>query len=204
MWLGRLCFCGFEIVAEKEIDERLCFIARKARTVSHVENPSYGALVKFDRTGINNEPIAVYKFRTMHPYSEFLQKYVYEKNRLQEGGKFNDDFRVTGWGKVMRKMWLDELPMLYNWIRGELKLFGVRPLSSHYLSLYNNDLREMRKRVKPGLVPPFYVDMPKTFEEICDSERRYIEQYLERPVRTQVVYFWKALRNIVFKGARSH
>jgi len=52
-------------------------------------------------------------------------------------------------------------------------------------------------------VPPFYADLPVTFEEICESERRYILAYLERPVRTQVVYFWKAMRNIVFRGARS-
>lgn len=114
------------------------------------------------------------------------------------------DFRVAEWGKVMRRLWLDELPMLYNWVRGDLQLFGVRPLSPQYFSLYPQDLKELRKEVKPGLVPPFYADMPVTFDEICASERRYIEAYLKRPVRTQVVYFWKAVWNIVFKGARSH
>lgn len=202
--LGRLCFCGFEIVAEQEIDERLCFVARKIKTPSLDQSPSYGPLVEFKRIGTNNEVIHTYKFRTMHPYSEFLQDYVYEKSGLRKGGKMGGDFRVTEWGKVMRKLWVDELPMLYNWVRGDLKLFGVRPLSAHYLSLYPQDLKELRKAVKPGLVPPFYADMPKTFDEICESERRYIEAYLKRPVRTQVVYFWKAFYNIVFKGARSH
>ena len=83
-------------------------------------------------------------------------------------------------------------------------MFGVRPLSSHYFSLYDEALQEMRKKVKPGLIPPFYADMPKTFQEICDSERRYLTAYFERPVRTQVVYFWRAARNILFKGARSN
>lgn len=201
--LGRLSFCGFEIVAEKEINERLWFIARKVSTVSDEKDPSYGPLVKLNRTGIDGEQITVYKFRTMHPYSEFLQKYMYEKSRLRVGGKFKNDFRVTEWGKIMRKMWIDELPMLYNWIRGELKLVGVRPLSSHYLSLYDNELQEMRKNTKPGLIPPFYVDLPKTFNEICESEKRYIKAYLRNPVRTQWGYFWKAFGNIVFRGARS-
>lgn len=201
--LGRLSFCGFEIVAEKEINERLWFIARKIKTVSDEKDPSYGPLVKLNRTGIDCEPITVYKFRTMHPYSEFLQKYMYEKSSLRVGGKFKNDFRVTEWGKIMRKMWIDELPMLYNWIRGELKLVGVRPLSSHYLSLYDNELQEMRKNTKPGLIPPFYVDLPKTFNEICESEKRYIKAYLRNPVRTQWWYFWKAFGNIVFRGARS-
>jgi len=84
-----------------------------------------------------------------------------------------------------------------------LQIFGVRPLSAHYFSLYPKDLQDLRGKVKPGLVPPFYADLPVTFEEICESERRYILAYLERPVRTQVVYFWKAFYNIVFKGARS-
>ncbi len=202
--LGRLCFCGFEIVAETEIDKKLSFVARKIKTSSLDQSPSYGPLVEFKRIGANNAVIHTHKFRTMHPYSEFLQDYVYEKSGLREGGKMDGDFRITEWGKVMRKLWLDELPMLYNWVRGDLKLFGVRPLSAHYLSLYPKDLKDLRKEVKPGLVPPFYADMPKTFDEICESERRYIEAYLKRPVRTQVVYFWKAMRNIVFKGARSH
>ncbi len=202
--LGRLCFCGFEIIAEQEIDRNLYFIARKVRTASLSENPSFGPLVKLNRTGIEGKPITVYKFRTMHPYSEFLQKYIYERNSLQEGGKLKNDFRVTGWGKIMRKYWLDELPMLYNWMRGELKLVGVRPLSSHYLSLYDNELQEMRKNTKPGLVPPFYVDLPKTFNEICESEKRYLQAYKRNPIKTQCSYFIKAMYNIIIKNARSN
>ena len=202
--LGRLCFCGFEIVGEANINERLCVVGRKVRTVSQVDSPSYGPLVGFNRLGAGNKPIRTYKLRTMHPYSEFLQDYVYERHGLQKGGKIQNDFRVTTWGKVLRRLWLDELPMLYNWVRGEVQIFGVRPLSPHYFSLYPKGLQELRGKVKPGLVPPFYADMPVTFDEICESERRYIEAYLKRPIRTQVRYFWKAFCNIVFKGARSH
>ncbi|GAG23045.1 unnamed protein product, partial [marine sediment metagenome] len=126
----------------------------------------------------------------------------YEKNKLQAGGKIKDDFRVTGWGRVMRKYWLDELPMIYNWIKGDLQLLGV-PLSVHYLSLYSKELQKMRKKVTPGLIPPFYADMPETFDEICESERRYIQAYLKSPVKTQWAYFWKAFYNIVIKGVRS-
>ena len=201
--LGRLYFCGFEIIAEQEIDYDLYFIARKVTAPSSVTNPSYGPLVKLNRSGMNGQPIMVYKFRTMHPYSEFLQKYIYEKNNLRVGGKLNNDFRVTGWGKIMRKMWIDELPMLYNWIRGDLRIVGVRPLSSHYHSLYDNELQEMRKNTKPGLIPPFYVDLPKTFNEICESEKRYLKAYKRNPIKTQCSYFIKAMNNIVIKNARS-
>jgi hypothetical protein len=104
----------------------------------------------------------------------------------------------------MRKIWLDELPMLYNWIKGDLKLFGVRPLSRQYLSLYSQELQELRKKVKPDLIPPFYADLPETLEEIKESEKRYLQSYLKEPFKTQCTYLYKAFVNIIIKGARSH
>jgi len=201
--LGRLSFCGFKIVAEEYIGNDFYFVAQKVKTPSPDENPSYGPFVRFERVGFEGKLIYTYKFRTMYPYSEYLQEYVHELNQLQEGGKFKDDFRVTGYGKVMRKLWLDELPMLYNWMKGDLQLVGVRPLSRHYLSLYDRNLQELRKKVRPGLVPPYYADMPKTLEEITASEERYIKAYMEKPFVTQWRYFWKSFYNIVVKKARS-
>ena len=113
-------------------------------------------------------------------------------------------FRVSVLGKFMREIWLDELPMLYNWIKGDVKLFGVRPLSLQYLNLYSNEEKELRRNVKPGLIPPFYADLPETLEEIKASEIRYIEKYLLKPFRTQCVYLWKAFVNIIIRGARSN
>ena len=202
--LGRLHFCGFEVVAEQELEYELYFMARKTKKPSPVTNPSYGPIIKLKRFGLNGKPILVYKFRTMYSYSEFLQDYIHDRNSLQDGGKFDNDFRVTAWGKFMRKLWLDELPMLYNWIRGDLQLVGVRPLSFQYFSLYSKDLQRFRCRVKPGLIPPFFVDLPESFDEICESERRYIKSYLENPLRTQITYFGKALYNIIIRGARSN
>jgi len=83
------------------------------------------------------------------------------------------------------------------------QLVGVRPLSMQYADLYSAELQEVRKKVKPGLIPPFFADRPQTFDEICESERCYIEAYLAHPLKTQWVYFWKAVYNIVVKGARS-
>ena len=201
--LGRLHFCGLKVIAEKEMENSLYFITQKARTPSPDQNPSYGPLVKLERIGANRQPICIYKFRTMHPYSEYLQEYIYEKNKLQNGGKIKDDFRISSWGRFMRRNWLDELPMVYNWLRGDLKLFGLRPLTLHYMSLYSRDLQELRKKVKPGLIPPFYADLPETFSEICESERRYIQSYLKKPIKTQWIYFWKVFYNIIIKGVRS-
>ena len=59
-------------------------------------------------------------------------------------------------------------------------------------------------KTKPGLIPPFYADMPKTLEEIMASEMRYLEAYEKHPFRTDIRYFFKAMWNILFKGARSN
>ena len=202
--LGRLYFCGFKVIAEQDDKHRVYFIAQKVKSPSLDQSPSYGPLVRLERSGGNGRPITIYKFRTMYPYSEYLQEYVYNMHSLERGGKFKNDFRVSALGKFMRETWLDELPMLYNWIKGDVQLFGVRPLSAQYLSLYDDKLQALRGKVKPGLIPPFYADLPETFEEIKESEKRYLESYLREPFKTQCSYLWKSFVNIIIKGARSH
>ena len=201
--LGRLCYCGFDVEATQQIDKYQVFVAKKVEETDIKTEKRYGPLLKMVRIGHKNKPIKVYKIRTMHAYSEYLQGYVYKKNALAEGGKFKDDFRITPVGKFLRKVWLDELPMVINWLKGEIKMIGVRPLSKHYLSLYPEDFQEMRNDVKPGLIPPYYADMPRHMDEIVESERRYIEAYKKSPLRTDMRYFIKALKNIVLEKARS-
>lgn len=201
--LGRLYSCGFEVVEEAFFDSRFYFAVRKIKEPVFDYNPTYGPLIHLKRLGKDGKEIRVYKARTMHAYSEYLQEYIYKQNDLQEGGKFKDDFRITTLGRVLRKFWLDELPMLINWLKRDLKIVGVRPLSAHYLSLYPEEFRERRKKYRPGLVPPFYVDLPKELEDIIESERRYLDAYDKHPALTDWRYFWKAFVNIVFKKARS-
>jgi len=202
--LGRLYSCGFEVIEEKVINDRLHFVARKIGEPVFDKNPTYGPLIKLKRYAKGGKLIGVYKFRTMHPYSEYLQAYVHKMNDLDEGGKFKDDFRVHTVGKYMRKLWIDEFPMFINVFKGEMKIVGVRPLSKHYFGLYSKEMQAMRTKYKPGLVPPFYVDMPKTFEEILASERKYLEAYAKAPFRTDVRYFFMAFYNIIIKKARSN
>jgi len=200
---GRLYSCGFEIVDEEYKNNKIYFTAKKIKEPLYPKSPSYGFLIKLKRVGKNGKPIKVYKFRTMHPFSEYLQEYVFKKNNLQDGGKIKDDFRISPEGRFLRKFWLDELPMFYNFFKGEMKLVGVRPLSQHYFSLYTKELQEMRVKTKPGLIPPFYVDMPVTLEEIIASELKYLKSYQKRPYHTDFSYFFKSLYNILIKRKRS-
>lgn len=201
--LGRLYSCGFDVVHEETHGYLFYFIARKTQKPAYDASPSYGPIFGMQRTGKNGKPLKVYKFRTMYPFSEYLQQYVYENNNIDKGGKFRDDFRITGFGKIMRKFWIDELPMLYNWLKGDMKLVGVRPLSKQYQSLYPREHLHMRHQYKPGLVPPYYADMPRNFNEIIESERRYLEAYAQSSWLTDIKYFFRAFVNIIFKKARS-
>lgn len=202
--LGRLASCGFRIIDVKEIQNHTYFVGRKDRQPCYDLNPSYGPLFAMNRIGKDGKIIKVYKFRTMYPYAEYLQEYIYEQNKLAAGGKFAEDFRITTWGKFMRRFWLDELPMIINLLKGDIKIVGVRPLSKHYFSLYTKELQEKRIYSKPGLLPPFYVDMPNTLDEIIDSELRYLKAYEKRPFLTDIRYFFSICSNIVFRKARSN
>jgi lipopolysaccharide/colanic/teichoic acid biosynthesis glycosyltransferase len=202
--LGRLCYCGFEIIDERKKGDLSYVIARRKFRPEITSRRLYGILVKLNRVGKNGKMFKVYKFRTMHPYSEFLQAYIYERYALQEGGKFNHDIRVTTLGRLMRKYWMDELPMLLNLLKGDMKLVGVRPISQHYYSLYCKELQEQRVRHKPGLLPPFYADMPKTLDEIQASEMHYLTMCEQRgTLVTDFIYFWRIVYTIIFKRAHS-
>ena len=176
---------------------------QKEKTISNEKFPSYGPIVKLKRVGYLGELIYIYKLRTMYPYSEFIQGDIYEKNHLDVSGKMKDDYRITSWGKIFRKYFIDEIPQIFNWIRGDLNLVGVRALSEHYFSLYPKSLRLKRVKFKPGLIPPYYADLPKTFEEIIESEIKYLNKKEKKPFITDLRYFSKSVFNIFFSGARS-
>ena len=201
--LGRLYSCGFEIIDQKSINHSLFFVAKKVKDPYYDKNPTYGPIISLNRIGKYGKIFKVFKLRTMHPFSEYLQEYVYNRNELQEGGKIKNDFRISPEGRIFRKFWIDEIPMLTNVLKGEMKLIGVRPLSEHYFSLYTKELQTLRTKTKPGLIPPFYVDMPITLEEIMASEIKYLKAYEKRPYHTDFVYFFKSMYNILIKRNRS-
>ena len=203
--LGRMYRAGFEVVDEEFRHGEFFVLAHKVKEPIWDDVPSGSPLIKLKRVGKDKQLIDVYKFRTMYSYSEYLQPYVYEHNHLQQGGKFANDYRVTPWGKWMRKLWIDELPMIINFLKGDMKLVGVRPLSRHYFSLYTKEMQELRTKVKPGLLPPFYYERqtPNTIEEVQASERRYIEAYLKHPFLTDMKYFFGTIGNILFRGKMS-
>jgi len=201
--LGRCIFCGFRIDEIEEISGLLYFACSKVQEPMEGPAPSKGMLLRIPRIGKAGKKITIYKFRTMHPYAQYLQDFVFENNKLKKGGKFRDDWRITKWGRFMRTFWIDEIPMMWNWLKGDMKLVGVRPLSSHYFGLYTEELQKKRIEQKPGLIPPFYADLPETLAEIMSSEVRYLNSCTDDRMRTDLRYGWLAVNNILSGKAKS-
>lgn len=95
-------------------------------------------LFKQTRPGLNGKPFTIYKFRTMRDL------------RDQEGRLLPDEERLTPFGCWMRKYSLDELPQLFNVVKGDLSVVGPRPLLMSYLPLYSPE-QARRHEVKPGI-----------------------------------------------------
>ena len=202
--LGRLVSCGFDIIDVKEIDGINYFVVEKVKEPAFNMNPSYGPLFKMNRVGKNGKIIGVYKLRTMHPYSEYLQDYVLKLNGYAESGKPADDFRIVPWGKFMRRYWFDELPQLINVLKGELKLVGVRPVSERYFQDIPKDIQELRLTQKPGCVPPYVaLDRKGSIGSVLQAEKEYLQEKNKNPYTTDTKFFFKAMYNIIFKKKRS-
>ncbi len=201
--LGRLYYCGFELVSLEAVENYVYFIARKSRPPAKDPKPSYGLLFKMRRVGKGGKPIYVYKMRTMHPYSEYLQRYTVEKFGYGDKGKIDRDFRITAWGRMMRRFWLDELPQLLNWVKGDLSLVGVRPLSEKFLENYPEDLKHERFKYKPGCIPPYVAYRMQKVEDYIESERIYLGAKKQRPLYTDISVFFLAVYNILTNKIRS-
>lgn len=95
-------------------------------------------LFKQERPGLNEKIFILYKFRTM------------TNKRDEAGNLFPDEIRLTHFGKMLRSTSLDELPELFNILKGDMSIIGPRPLLVQYLELYN-EYQKRRHEVRPGL-----------------------------------------------------
>lgn len=95
-------------------------------------------LFRQERPGLNERIFTLYKFKTMSD----------EKD--ENGNLLPDEFRLKPFGKVIRSLSLDELPQLFNVLKGDMSLIGPRPLLVKYLPLYN-EAQKHRHDVRPGI-----------------------------------------------------
>ena len=95
-------------------------------------------LFKQNRPGLDEKIFTMYKFRTMTDQKD------------ENGELLPDHIRLTKFGEMLRATSLDELPELFNILKGDMSIIGPRPLLVQYLPLYN-DQQQRRHEVRPGL-----------------------------------------------------
>lgn len=200
---GRLSFCGLKVVSEEGHGVGRLLIAQRIAPPITNKKPSYYPVVGLTKVGLDGQMLQTHKVRSMYPFSEFLQKQIFDANGLVGTGKFKDDFRLTEYGKFLRRHWIDELPQIYDWLRGDIKLVGMRATSPHFLSLYPEEFIRLYVLVKPGLVPPLFAEGTEGFDAIVQIEFRYLREYARSPFRTDAILLWDTFKAIVFGGVRS-
>ncbi len=121
-------------------------------------------IFKQERPGLNEKKFTLYKFRTM------------TDERDENGELLPNHIRLTKFGKFLRSTSLDELPELFNILKGDMSFIGPRPLLVEYLPLYNEHQKK-RHNVRPGLSGLAQVNGRNelTWEEKFDYDVKYVE-----------------------------
>jgi lipopolysaccharide/colanic/teichoic acid biosynthesis glycosyltransferase len=152
-----------------------------------------------DRVGLGGRHFKLWKFRTMRPQSEI-------SGQLTVG---SSDSRITGAGYFLRKFKVDELPQLWNVLRGEMSVVGPRPEVPRYVAHYTNEQRAVLN-VRPGITDYAslqYFDESDLLAKSENPEETYIKEILPTKLRLNLIYiqsrsFWGDLRIIALTGLR--
>ena len=139
------------------------------------------AFFKQPRSGLNGAPFTIYKFRTMTSNAEQLKHELAAMNEMSGPVfKVTNDPRITPIGKWLRKWSLDELPQLFNVLRGEMSLVGPRPLPVDEVKRFNDLAHRRRLSVKPGLTCIWQVkgrNKISDFKEWVRLDLEYIDNW---------------------------
>jgi exopolysaccharide biosynthesis polyprenyl glycosylphosphotransferase len=137
-------------------------------------------LFRQTRVGLNKRQFQIYKFRTMIANAEQVQDKLLSMNEM-DGPVFKiaNDPRVTPLGKVLRKTSIDELPQLFNVLKGEMSLVGPRAMSLRDYQLFDQDWQRRRFSVKPGITCLWQVNGRSSipFEQWMELDMQYIDKW---------------------------
>lgn len=138
------------------------------------------ALFVQERIGVNRIPFQLYKFRTMYSEAEEQQAEVEEFNET-DGTlfKMKHDPRITPFGRFLRRFSLDELPQLFNVIKGDMLIVGPRPLPRRDFNHYYEQWHYSRHSGKPGLTCLWQISGRSNvhFHDMCMMDVYYLRNH---------------------------
>jgi exopolysaccharide biosynthesis polyprenyl glycosylphosphotransferase len=138
-------------------------------------------LFRQQRSGLNGQPFTIFKFRTMVTNAEQRQHELASMNEMSGPVfKVSKDPRITPIGKFLRKFSFDELPQLFNVLRGEMSLVGPRPLPVDEVRRFDDLAHRRRLSVKPGLTCLWQVsgrNDVKDFKDWVRLDLEYIDNW---------------------------
>lgn len=144
-----------------------------------IDSPGASPIFSQTRVGRDGKEFKFYKFRSMCPNAEEKLKDLLEHNEMEGPAfKIKDDPRITRVGKFIRKTSIDELPQLFNIIKGDMSIVGPRPPLPREVEMYD-EYAMQRLLVTPGLtciwqIQPHRNDL--SFDEWVDLDIKYIEE----------------------------
>ncbi|MCM1041085.1 MAG: sugar transferase [Bacteroides sp.] len=139
-----------------------------------------GGLYRQRRVGKDGREFTLYKFRSMRVGAD-------KEGLLTVGGK---DPRVTKTGAFLRKYKLDELPQLFNVLKGDMSLVGPRPEVPRYVAFYTPEQRKVLE-VRPGITDYAsieYIDENTILGQASDPDSVYVEQIMPDKIRYNMKY----------------
>ena len=135
------------------------------------------------RVGKNRDSFLCWKFRSMRQNADevlntYLAKDLKLKQEWEKNQKLKDDPRITKIGKFIRKWSIDELPQLWNVLKGEMSLVGPRPCFEVQLQRYGKN-QDLYTRVKPGITGLWQISGRNTlsFDDRVKLERHYVSNW---------------------------
>ena len=151
---------------------------------------------KQERVGLRGRKFYIYKFRTMVQNAEKLKEKLEAMNESDGPAfKIKNDPRITGIGRILRKTGLDELPQLFNVLKGEMSLIGPRPPIPSEVSKYERwQLR--RLSVKPGITCTWQI-IPNRNEVLFEKWMKLDIQYIESwSIKKDLFLFFKTIKTL--------
>src|SRR5262249_11463666 len=137
-------------------------------------------LFQQERLGLNKRRFVMYKFRSMVPDAEKLMAGLQALNEARGPVfKIKNDPRITPIGRFLRRTSLDELPQLFNVLRGDMSLVGPRPLPVRDYEGFNEDWQRRRFSVRPGITCLWQVNGRSkiTFEHWMKLDLQYVDEW---------------------------